>query len=51
MSAYVQNFKDRNNKLMSLLIDDDKLLAKYKTTRTKLEYLKMVIKFTLILVV
>ena len=37
MSGYVKNFKDKNNNLMSLLIDDDKLLEKYKTIWTKTE--------------
>ena len=29
--------KDKNNKLMSFCIDDDKLLVKYKTIWTKIE--------------
>ena len=29
--------KDKNNKLMSFRIDDDKLLVKYKTIWTKIE--------------
>ena len=29
--------KDKNNKLMSFYIDDDKLLVKYKTIWTKIE--------------
>ena len=48
MSGYVKTFKDKdgdnkkskNNKLMSLCIDYDKLLEKYKTTWTKIEDLK-----------
>ena len=31
MSRYVKFFKDKNNKLMSVRIDDDKRLGKYKT--------------------
>ena len=30
MSGYVRTFKDENNKLMSLRIDDDMLLEKYE---------------------
>ena len=30
MNGYVKNFKDKNNKFISLHIDDDKLLEKYK---------------------
>ena len=43
MSRYVKTFnvkegdKDKNNKLMSFLIDDEELLEKYKTIRTKIE--------------
>ena len=41
MSAYVKTFEDKggdkNNKLMYLCIDDDKLLEKYKTIWTKIE--------------
>ena len=46
MSGYVKTFKDKsgdkgkNSKLMSLHIDDDKLLGKYKTIWTKIEDLK-----------
>ena len=42
-SGYVKTFKDkggdkkRDNKLMSLYIDDDTLLWKYKTIWTKIE--------------
>ena len=48
MSGYVQTFKDRgvdknkNNKLMSLHIGDDKLLEKYKTIWTKIKHLKYI---------
>ena len=41
MSGYVKTFKDKsedtnkNNKLMSLCIEDGKLLEKYKTIWTK----------------
>ena len=34
MSAYIKTFKEENNKLMSLGIDDDKLLERYKTIWT-----------------
>ena len=37
MIRYVKNFKDQNNKLMSLRIDDDKLLEKHKTICTKIK--------------
>ena len=43
MSGYVKTFKvkdgdkDEDNKLMSFRIDDEKLLAKYKTVWTKIE--------------
>ena len=46
MSGYVKTFKvkngnkDKNNKLMSFCIDDDKLLEKYKAIWTKIEDLK-----------
>ena len=40
MSGYVKTSKDENNKLISLLIDDDKLLEKYKTIWTKTEDIK-----------
>ena len=42
-SGYVKMFKvkdgdkDKNNRLMSLCVDDDKLLEKYKTIWTKIE--------------
>ena len=50
MSGYVKTFKvknegeDKNNKLMPFYIDDEKLLEKYKTIWTKVEYLKNCIK-------
>ena len=43
MGGYVKTFnvkegdKDKNNKLMSFLIDDEELLEKYKTIRAKIE--------------
>ena len=46
MSIYVKTSKvkegdkDKNNKLMSLGIDDEKLLEKYKAIWTKIENLK-----------
>ena len=43
MSGYVKTFKmvkEGNNKFMSLRIDDEKLLEKYKTIWTKIENLK-----------
>ena len=46
MSGYVKTFKDKggdknkNNKLMSLRIDDDKLLEKYTTISSKIENFK-----------
>ena len=40
MSKYVQTFKD-NDKLISLRIDDEKLLEKYKTMWNKMENLKI----------
>ena len=46
MSGYVKAFevkdgdKDKNNKLISFRIDDEKLLEKYKTIWTKIEDLK-----------
>ena len=40
-SGYVKTFKDKNNskknKLIYFCIDDNKLLEKYKNTRTKIE--------------
>ena len=46
MSGYVKTFKvkdgdkDKNNKLMSSCIDDEKLLEKYKAIWTKIKDLK-----------
>ena len=41
MSGYVKTFKEKNNKLMSLHITDEKkLLEKYKTIWTKIVDLK-----------
>ena len=46
MIGYVKTFKvkegdkDKNNKLMSFRINDEKLLEKYKSLWTKIEYLK-----------
>ena len=46
MSGYFKTFKvkdgdkDKNSKLMSFCIDDEKLLEKYKSTWTKIEDLK-----------
>ena len=46
MTGYIKTFKDKggdknkNNKLMSLIIDDGKLLKKYKTIWTKIEDLQ-----------
>ena len=42
MSGYVKKFKveDKNSKLMSFRIDDDKLLEKYKAIWTKIKSLK-----------
>ena len=48
MSEYVKIFnvkdedKDKNNKLMSFRVDDEKLLEKYKVIWTKIEHLKNV---------
>ena len=48
-SGYVNAFKDKdedenkNNKLMSLCVDDEKLLEKHKTIWTKIENLKYII--------
>ena len=41
-SGYVKTFKveDKNNKLMSFRIDDEKLLKKYEAIWTKIEDLK-----------
>ena len=42
MSGYVKTVKaeDKNNKLMSFRIDDEKLLEKYKAILTKIKDLK-----------
>ena len=40
ISGYVKTFKDNNNKLMQVHIDDNKLLEKYKIIWTKMEDLK-----------
>ena len=42
MSGYVQTFKaeDKNNKLMSFRIDDEKLVEKCKAIWTKIKDLK-----------
>ena len=37
MSEYVKTFKDKNNRLMSLHMDNGKPLKKYKTIQTKIE--------------
>ena len=48
MSGCVETFKvkdgdkDKNNKLMSFGIDDEKLLEKYKTIWTKIEFKNIV---------
>ena len=53
MSEYVKTFKVKdgdkvkNNKLMSLRIDDEKLLEKYNATWTKIEDLKNIELITL----
>ena len=42
MRGYVKTFKveDKINKLMSFVIDDEKILEKYKAIETKIEDLK-----------
>ena len=40
MCVSIKSFKDKNNKIKFLRIDDDKLLEKYKTIWTKIEDLK-----------
>ena len=46
MSGYIETFKikegdkDKNNRLMSFCIDDEKLLEKYKAIWTKIEDFK-----------
>ena len=42
MNGYIKTFKEKNNKLMTLRIDDDKLLKKYKTIWTKIEDLEII---------
>ena len=37
MNGYVKTFKEKSNKLMSVGVDDDKQLGKYKTIWTKIE--------------
>ena len=37
MNGYIETFKNKNNKLMSLRVDDDKLLEKYKAIWNKIE--------------
>ena len=47
ISGYVKTFrvkdgdKDKNNRLKSFCVDDEKLLGKYKTILTKIEDLKL----------
>ena len=45
MSGYINTFKveDKNNKLMSFCIDDEKLLQKYKAIWNKIEDLKRIL--------
>ena len=49
MSGYVKTFKvrdgdkDKNKKLLSFRIDDEKLLEKYKTIWTKIEDLNQML--------
>ena len=40
INGYIKTFKDNDIKLMHLLIDNDKLLQKYKTIWTKIKDLK-----------
>ena len=40
MGGYVKTFRDKNNRLMSFSIDNDKLLEKYKTIWTKIDNLR-----------
>ena len=42
MNGYIKTFKEKKNKLMTLRIDDDKLLEKYKTIWTKIEDLEII---------
>ena len=47
VSGYIKNFKDKNNQLMSLPIDDDKLLEKNKTIWTRIAEIKSIKLHTL----
>ena len=40
INGYIKTFKDNDIKLMHLVIDNDKLLQKYKTIWTKIKNLK-----------
>ena len=40
INGYIKTFKDNDIKLMHLLIDNDKVLQKYKTIWTKIKDLK-----------
>ena len=40
MGGYVKTFTDKNNRLMSFSMDNDKLLEKYKTIWTKIDNLR-----------
>ena len=40
INGYGKTFKEKNNKLISLHTDNDKLLGKYKTIWTRIEDLK-----------
>ena len=40
MSGYVKTHKDKNNRLMSFYINNDKLLEKYINTWTKIKEFK-----------
>ena len=42
INGYIKTFKDNDIKLMYLLIDNDKLLEKYKTIWTKIKDLKSI---------
>ena len=42
ISGYVKPFKDKKNKFMSLGIDENKVIEKYKTICTKIEDLKSI---------
>ena len=41
INGYIKTFKDNDIKLMHLVIDNDKLLQKYKTIWTKIKDLKI----------